>query len=268
MELINYTGLPLLQFSHFKNIDGLVHGVTTRRGGVSEGPFSSLNLGTKTGDDPQRVVCNSNKLFSHLRWDPFSVVIPNQAHGKNVVMITRERWNTDRAPHDRILSGVDGLTTKEKGMLLVIKVADCIPVFLYDPASPAISLIHAGWRGTASGIIEQGVSEMEASFGTNPKTIQAGIGPGIGGCCYEVKEDVREAFINQNLDDSLRQIGADNKIFLDLKKAIFLELINRGLHQDNIEIAPECTFCNPDLFFSHRRDNGQTGRMAAVIGLV
>jgi YfiH family protein len=268
MELINHTGLPLFQFFHFKNIDGLVHGVTTRKGGVSEGPFFSLNLGTQTGDDPQRVFCNRDKLLSHLSCAPSSVVIPNQVHGKNVVVITKERWGIDSAPHGLVLSGVDGLTTKEKGVLLMIKVADCIPVFLYDPASPAISLIHAGWRGTAAGIIAHGVDALEASFGTKPTTIKAGIGPGIGACCYEVKEDVREAFLNHKSDNSVWKIDADKKIFLDLKKAIFLELINCGLTQKNIETAPECTSCNPELFFSHRRDKGKTGRMAAVMGLV
>jgi hypothetical protein len=139
---------------------------------------------------------------------------------------------------------------------------------LYDPASPAISLIHAGWRGTANGIIAQGIGAMKSSFGTKAKTIQAGIGPGIGGCCYEVKEDVRKAFLKQKLDNSVWKIGEDKKIFLDLKKAIFLALIKCGLNKDNIEVASECTFCNPELFFSHRRDKGQTGRMAAVMGLV
>ena len=268
MELIDHTGLPLLQFSHFKNIDGLVHGVTTRKGGVSKGPFFSLNLGTQTGDDPHRVFCNLNKLLSHLSWDSPSVVIPNQVHGKNVVLITKESWGNDTAPHGLVLSGVDGLTTKEKGVLLMIKVADCIPVFLYDPANPAISLIHAGWRGTASGIIAQGVVAMKESFGTKPKTIKAGIGPGIGACCYEVREDVRETFLKQKLDNSAWQMGADKKIFLDLKRAIFLKLISCGLHKENIEVASECTSCNPDLFFSHRRDKGQTGRMAAMMGLV
>jgi len=107
MELINRAGLPLLQFSHFKNIDGLAHGITTRKGGVSKGPFFSLNLGTQTGDDPHRVFCNRNKLLSHLRWDPSSVVIPNQVHGKNVVLITKECWGNDTAPHGLVLSGVD-----------------------------------------------------------------------------------------------------------------------------------------------------------------
>jgi polyphenol oxidase len=268
MELINHPELPLLQFSHFKNIEGLVHGVTTRKGGVSEGSFFSLNLGTQTGDEPQRVFCNRTKLLSRLSWDSPSVVIPNQVHGKNVVVITKEHWGNDSRPPGVVLSGIDGLTTKEKGVLLMIKVADCIPVFLYDPASPAISLIHAGWRGTAKGIIAQGVGTMSKAFGTKPKTIKAGIGPGISRCCYEVKEDVREAFLKRKIDNSVWRIDADKKIFLDLKKAIFLALINCGLNQDNIEVASECTACNPDLFFSHRRDKGQTGRMAAVMGLV
>ena len=268
MELINHTGLPLLQFSHFKNIKGLVHGVTTRKGGVSEGPFFSLNLGTQTGDDSNRVFCNRIKLLSHLSWDLASVGIPNQVHGKNVAVITKECWSSGSTSHERILFGVDGLTTKEKGILLMIKVADCIPVFLYDPASLAISLIHAGWRGTANGIIAQGVNTMKASFGTEPKTIKAGIGPGIGGCCYEVKDDVREAFRKQKLDNSVWKIAVDKKIFFDLKKTIFLKLIGCGLKKDNIEVASECTSCNSDLFFSHRRDKGHTGRMAAVMGLV
>jgi polyphenol oxidase len=268
MELINHTGLPLLQFSHFKNITGLVHGVTTRKGGVSEGPFFSLNLGIQTGDDASRVFCNRTKLLSHLSWDSHSVVIPNQVHGKNVVVITKERWDNDSAPHGLVLSNVDGLTTKEKGVLMMIKVADCIPVFLYDPVQPAIGLIHAGWRGTANGIIAQGISSMSNSFGTKPKTIEAGIGPGIGGCCYEIKAEVQEVFRKRKLDNSVWKMDADKKIFLDLKKVIFLELIGCGINKDNIEVASECTSCNPDLFFSHRRDKGQTGRMAAVMGLI
>ena len=259
--------MPLLQFAHFKNIEGLVHGVTTRKGGISEGPFSSLNLGIKTGDDLQRVFSNRHQLLLHLGWDSSAVVIPNQVHSNNVVLITKELLNKNGSPQGLTLSGVDGLITKEKGILLLIKVADCIPVFLYDPGGPAIGLIHAGWRGTAEGIISRGVKAMQESLGSKPEDMKSGVGPGVGICCYEVKEDVWGAFSRKRLDNSVCRIDSNRQTFLDLKQAISFELIGCGVPEANIEIASECTFCNSDLFFSHRRDKGKTGRMAAVIGL-
>ena len=261
MNLVSKNSIPFLQFSHLASFSGLTHAVTTRRGGVSEKHFSSLNLGVKTGDDPKRVSLNRKKAFSALGSKEDVSVISDQVHGNKVFLV-----GANFKPPTR-LSGIDGFITREHDIMLMIKIADCIPVFFYDPETPAIGLIHAGWRGTVKGIIPEGIKLMKKSFGSKPEKIKAGIGPGISRCCFEVKADVREEFDKKNFGDSIWRADADKRLFLDLKKAILLELINCGLQTKNIETAKECTACDSELFFSHRRDKGKTGRMAALLGL-
>jgi len=267
MELTNFNYLPILQFYQFKNITSLVHGVTTRKGGVSEGPFYSLNMGTNTGDKPERVLANRQRLISNLNWDSFPVVIPKQIHGNKIAVINKKPLLKRNTPLLLELSGVDGLITPEKKILLLIKVADCIPVFLYDPFNSVIGLIHAGWRGIAQEIVTQGIQTLQKQFFSDPKSLLVGIGPGIGSCCFEVKKDFWESFPPHQLNPSLLRKDSEGRMFFDLKQAIFLELWKNKIPEQNIEIAPECTCCSPELFFSHRRDQGKTGRMGAFIGL-
>jgi len=188
-------------------------------------------------------------------------------HGNNVVTITKAFGSGEIGDSDLGLRGADGLLTGVKDLLLMIKVADCFPVFLYDPVKQAIGLIHAGWRGTAAGIVPKAIEKMVGSFGSKPEHIVAGIGPGIGSCCFIVGEDVREAFRKYNARTAFLNTYDDEKLHCDLKKMIATELLSGGLQEERIAAADACTCCNEMVFYSHRRDNGKTGRMAAVIGL-
>ncbi|MCX8012448.1 MAG: polyphenol oxidase family protein, partial [Desulfobacterota bacterium] len=223
MELTNFNLLPILQFYQFKNIASFVHGVTTRKGGVSEGPFYSLNLETSTGDKPERVLTNQQRLLSGLDWEPFPVVIPKQIHSNKIAVISKKHLVKSEVPLLLELSGVDGLITREKKILLLIKVADCIPVFFYDPVNLVVGLIHAGWRGIAQGIVTRGLRVMQEYFSSLPGNLMVGVGPGIGCCCFEVKEEVKKAFLNSFLNNSVWRKDEQGKLFFDLKQTIFLE---------------------------------------------
>jgi len=268
MHLVNKNDIPLLQFPHFKKFGKVFHSFTTRQGGGSKGPFESLNLGFHTDDLYQRVLHNRKKLFSALGWKLESVVTPIQVHGKRVTKVNKKHKGRGAYDLESALPAADGLITNEKGILLMINVADCFPVFLYDPANQALGLIHAGWQGTAKGVIGKGIEAMMTSFGSQPKTLKAGVGPGINKCCYQVGKDLLKKFGNQiMIGNSGKQSGERGDSYLDLKRIIFSQLIECGLKENNVEVAAECTCCNSELFFSHRRDKGKTGRMAALIGL-
>jgi YfiH family protein len=267
VKRVTIKGLDLLQFPHLAAGENLLHGITTRKGGLSKGPFSSLNLGLNTGDSPDDVMQNRKEVLSALGWKPESLVSPVQIHGTRVATVTQSSRGKGWGDSDLGFGGADGMITREAGLLLMIKVADCLPVFFFDPFEKAIGLIHAGWRGAANGIVTKAIEAMVASFQCKPEHTMAGIGPGIGPCCFIVGDDVREAFGNQSGADAFSRTDADSRFHFDLKETILRELLSCGLREENIGTAEECTCCKEELFYSHRRDRGTTGRMAALIGL-
>jgi YfiH family protein len=221
---------------------------STRLGGVSEGPFTSLNLGRLTGDLPDAVRENRHRLAAAIEIDPERVLIGRQVHGAEVV-------RHDQPPEPRVyanpapgLPEADGQATALPNMAPLVFVADCLPVALAGPGG--VAMIHCGWRGLAAGIVERGVDEVEAKA--------AAVGPGIGPCCYEVGEDVLAAFDRLGLDVARGRM-------LDLRGAARLLLERAGL--GSVEVCEECTSCQPELFFSHRRDGGLTGRQAGLVWL-
>jgi polyphenol oxidase len=268
MNLISLAGLPVVQFPLLQQYKAIRHGVTTRQGGVSSGPFQSLNLGYHTGDRPAQVLQNRNRVFAAFGWKDEEVVTPVQVHGNKIVTVSdhsaREGISAQASP----VLEADGLITNVKGVGLMIKVADCVPVFFYDPAQRAIGLVHAGWRGTAAGIISAAIDALRETYGTKPEQLIAGIGPGIGSCCYEVGNEVCDAFGDRDSGSFLSPAPGSGAPHLDLKRAIFFDLLRCGVNPDTVDVADACTFCREDLFFSHRRDQGKTGRMGALIGLV
>ena len=221
---------------------------TTRGGGVSEGPYSSLNLGVLTDDDPGHVSTNRGLLARALGVDPRSVAMGWQVHGAQI-----EEWDGPPPPgRDGFarpgaeLSRVDGHLTSDAGVALLVLVADCLPVALAVPGR--VAMLHCGWRGLAAGILERGV----ASFEDPPA---AAVGPAIGGCCYEVGQEVLDAFAGMD--------GVARDRMLDVRALAEAKLRAAGV--DRVEHVDLCTSCRADLFFSHRRDGGITGRQAAVI---
>jgi purine-nucleoside/S-methyl-5'-thioadenosine phosphorylase / adenosine deaminase len=218
---------------------------STREGGVSEGPWASLNLGRKTGDKPKRVEENRRRLGAEAGADPDALALNYQHHSTDVLR-ARPGARDDRA---------DGLWTDERGLPVLALAADCLPIALAraDGGRPALAVLHAGWRGLLAGIAESGVSAL----GGGP--VAAIVGPGIGPCCYDVGDEVSTEF-SRAFGQGLTHGGR-----LDLWTAAEVALRRAGC--DEVERLDLCTACSPERFFSHRRDEGVTGRQG-VIGLI
>jgi purine-nucleoside/S-methyl-5'-thioadenosine phosphorylase / adenosine deaminase len=219
---------------------------STRLGGVSEGEFESLNLGILTDDDPARVVENRVLLCDAVDADPESATMAWQVHGNAV---------TEAQPHGiverRTFERCDGLWTDRAGQAMMLLAADCYPVAIARTnGAPALCVLHVGWRGLLEGIVDSGVSAL----GDGP--LAAGIGPGIGPCCYEVGDEVAEPFRTRFGPD----VVGDGR--LDLAAATERALREAGIGE--IARTGHCTACEPELFFSHRRDQGRTGRQGVV----
>ena len=220
---------------------------STRAGGFSSGPFESLNLGLLTGDDRELVIRNRLRLAEQAAVDPASVVMGWQVHGTDI-----REWDApdpQQAFVDR--NGghlkVDGHITRTPGIAPLVLVADCLPVAI--AGGGAVAMLHCGWRGLAGGLIGKAAARMHGSA--------AAVGAGIGQCCYEVGQEVLDAFRDYD--------GAASGRMLNLRAIAEAQLRAAGI--DRIQHVDLCTSCNPDLFFSHRRDNGVTGRQGGIAWL-
>ncbi len=225
---------------------------STRLGGVSQGPYASLNLGLLTADEPERVRENRRRLCEEVGADADTAAMAMQRHGARVARA--DRRGVTRAGAD--FEPCDGLWTDQPGEAVMLIAADCLPIALCRAnghGSPALAVLHVGWRGLLAGIVESGADALEGG------PLAAAIGPGIGPCCYEVGAEVAEPFRERFGDDVLR--GRN----LDLGGAAERALREAGV--ESVEQTGLCTACRPDLFFSHRRDGGVTGRQG-VIGYV
>jgi hypothetical protein len=288
------TKLEILHADLFRQIPRLVHGFSTRQGGVSKAYGGrALNLGF-TAHDSRAAVQRNRDLFvsvlgtramerSSSRPGALTLVTLRQIHSD----IIHPLHHVPTEP----LAG-DGLITAEPGLLLGVLTADCLPVIVVDPRLRAVGVFHAGWRGTVKRIVEKGVGEMRCRFGSRTRDLFATIGPGIRGCCYEVGPEVREAFESQfgYGNELFRETKERNeihekypllfltarapghselpkKIFVDLAEANRRQLLHAGVPAKNISDLRLCTACHPDLFFSHRAEKGVTGRMLAVVGM-
>jgi polyphenol oxidase len=220
---------------------------TTRQGGVSEGPYESLNLGILTDDEPEKVTENRRRAAGQAGVDPHRMAMGWQVHGTELREWTEPPPDRPYAePGDKDLERVDGHLTREAGIGLLVLVADCFPVALSDGEQAA--MLHCGWRPLAGGIIEKALGR----FSSPPA---AAVGPGIGGCCYEVGDEVLEEFAGIE--------GAASGRMLDLRTVISAKLAGAGV--TDVQHLDRCTSCEPELYFSHRRDGGVTGRQAGII---
>ena len=220
---------------------------TTRLGGASTGPFASLNLGLLTGDDPRAVRTNRHRVAGALGLEPDRFLIGRQVHGAEIqARAEPPQPNGFAEPGSVEPAEVDGQATATAGLVPLVFVADCLPVALSGP--DGVAMIHCGWRGLAGGIVARGAEAVGAT--------KAAIGPGIGRCCYEVGDEVLNAFA------PLGEGIADGRM-LGLTEVARRLLARAGV--DEIEAAELCTSCEPELFFSHRRDDGRTGRQAGVV---
>lgn len=241
-----------------------VQGFTTRHEGLSRPPYNSLNLGLNTDDLPTRVEGNRSLLARAVGSQLEQLVTVSQTHSSDILVI--DSPNPDFTHFQKIES--DGIVTNQRGVLLGIGVADCYPILLLDPVNKAVAALHAGWKGTAAGIVRKGVAALTDFFGSRPADILAAIGPGIGPCCYEVDEPVRRAFtFHGNGWEPFTESVAPDRWRLNLAEANRLQLLQAGVAPGNVTMPTHCVCCTPELFFSYRRDNGETGRQMGFIML-
>ncbi|HZQ10822.1 MAG TPA: peptidoglycan editing factor PgeF [Anaerolineae bacterium] len=258
MQRIEHDGMVFYQSALFRAFPNLVHAVTTRHGGVSPAPFDSLNLSSHVGDSPENVTQNLERFHRVLGLAQSATVDAHQAQADRVAQVTLAERGTR-------IQGVDGLITNLRGIPLMLRFADCVPILLYDPTHQAIGIAHAGWRGTVGKVVTNTVKAMQNAFGTEPSDLIAAICPSIGPCCYEIGADVREQVEAAFPGTSELLLPRNGTLHLDLWQANALQL--RGLGVEQIDVAEVCTADNTNDFYSWRREKTHTGRFAAVIAL-
>lgn len=269
-ELKEKNHVPHIQFKNLSATGIVKHGFSTRKGGVSTGIFSSMNLNFKRGDDPDAVMENYRRMAAALNMRVEDMVLSDQTHTTNVRVITEEdRGKGILKPQD--YSDVDGMITNVPGIVLVTSYADCVPLYFVDPVRKAIGLSHSGWKGTVGHIGQKTVWKMHEVYGSEPKDIVAAIGPSICQSCYEVSDDVAEAFRANFTADEAADILLDKgngKYQLDLWKANWYVLTDAGILPEHLSVTDLCTACHPDLLWSHRKTNGQRGGLSAFLSLI
>jgi YfiH family protein len=231
------------------------HGFTSRAGGVSAGPFASLNLGMKWGDARENVLENRRRL---LAASGASVIhLASQVHGARIVPV---RPGDDPAEIAR--QEADGVCSDGTGIAVGIYVADCVPALFADPRTGAYAAVHAGWRGTIAGVLGAAIATLAERYGSRPSDLRVALGPAIGPCCFEVGPEVAAVFAASAV---IERPG--RKPHVDLKRAQREQLLGAGVQAAHIDASAACTMCDPeDRFFSYRRDAGHTGQHAAFIG--
>ena len=229
-------------------------GISLRTGGVSHAPYASLNLAEHVGDDPSAVATNRKILFQQTGLKNLRYC--RQVHGNSVMGVNP----TTEASLDN-LPEADALISACRGIALGIYTADCIPIFILDIETPAIGIAHAGWRGTFARIAVNTLTQMKTRFGTVVENCRIHLGPSIQKCCYTVSPELLTQFAERF--GSTVHDGTN----LSLQAANVNQLVEAGLSAISISISPLCTACRTDLFYSHRAENGQTGRMLSYIQL-
>lgn len=237
------------------------HCFATRLGGVSTGYLSSLNLGSHRGDTVENVEENFHILAQALHFDAQRLVLTRQTHSDIVRQVC---GNNAQGLDNHAYPESDALITNDPGTSLAIFTADCTPILLHDPITGAVGAIHAGWRGTAANIAAKTVQAMVRAYGCLPKNICAAIGPNIGQCCFQTDSDVPLAMLETfglSAQTYIQQSGG--KYYVNLKALNALSLRASGVRI--IDISTDCTACQPDRFWSHRRTGGQRGSQGAII---
>ena len=294
MHSITCCDIPLWQFELLTDLPGLRHFVSGRLGGVSSPPYDALNLGLRTADDPANVQHNRQRLFSALGVAPENVASCMQVHGNGVVVIRtpslqpsprgrgrdRDQPATSGRGSEENQAAINGggrndaaegdaLVTNAPGVMLMLMMADCVPVLISDPIRRVAGVAHAGWSGTVQQVTAHLVRCMTDDFGCEPRDLRAGIGPSIGPCCYEVSDDVI-ARVRSSLPEPeslLRPHKESGKAQFDLWRANHEQLRRCGVPEERIEVAAVCTRCNRGEFFSDRaqRPSGRFGAGVMVL---
>lgn len=253
----------LLQFNNLGEFQSLTHFSTTVQGGVSEGAYTSFNLGFYSGDNPECVYENRSRLASLINVPLPDLYIPYQTHGDKICVLDSGFMNLSDNDKYLSLNGVDALVTDRKNICIGVTTADCVPVLIYDPAKNVLAAIHAGWKGTVAKIVEKTVAKMADVFGCNPQDMYAGIAPCISQKCFEVGEEVVVAFKEAgfHMNDVAYHNSGTGKMHIDLRQANKILLNEAEIPFQNIETSDLCTYSDSNMFFSARRQTIHSGRM-------
>ena len=260
-----------LLYEHLSAVAGLRHGVFTRKGGHSAPPFDGLNVALTTGDDPEAARRNQSVVAQTIGLPLISAHI---MHGNAVCVVERAPGESFEQAHARLrVTPADAMVTAEPALGLFWGFGDCAPILLYDPVRRVVALAHGGWRGAAGAIGPRTLAVMAERFGSRPSDILAGVGPAIQACCYRVDETVRRTFAANPLAHKAavfeQRADADGQptFYLDVTTSNANQLLAAGVRPEHLEVAPFCTGCEEDLFYSHRMRGHADGRFGVVIGL-
>lgn len=238
--------------------EGCFHAVTTKESAL----FCQGSLALHTGEPAEEIIANRREVAQRLGiGQQAHFIAAQQTHSDNITIIESRGSRGWHAIGDAV-ADCDAMITAQRGVVLTILTADCVPVLLFDPEKAVVAAIHAGWRGTRANITGKTVQKMVRDFGSDPKEIVAFIAPSIGRCCYEVGEDVAHHFSDEEVFD---QVG--EKYMLDLPLVNQKQLLDAGLHAEKIEMSGECTSCEVERYFSYRKEQGCSGRFMSMIGL-
>ena len=302
-QIVSRGGLAWIESLRLNQFPWLLHAFSTRRGGVSRAPCAGLNLGLTASDRPERVKQNRKRFLLQIGAKDFVPASSRQVHSSHSLVVS----SSGNGKLKYVFSGItgceprsgkppagDGLITAEPGVLLTIRIADCLPVLLVDPQHRVVAAVHAGWKGALARIIEKAVGDMRRAFGSDPQQLIAALGPSIRACCYEVGEEVEQSFYARyaRAERFFRLLPNRPEAATDRHSILFLsnyppghapervpaarldlisvaedQLSSAGVAPANICVADYCTACRGDLFFSHRKEGGATGRQTAVIGI-
>jgi YfiH family protein len=280
-DWIERKGIKTLQVPALAKLPWLIHGFSTKRGGVSDQNGEKvLNLGFTDWDTRENVLENRRRFQSVLYAPDLKLISLKQIHSDVI-------HTFDSAPSE--LCQGDASATNCPGLLLAVQTADCVPILLVDPKKRVVAAVHAGWRGTLARIVVKAIGMMQMQFKSKPADLLAAIGPSIGGCCYEVGTEVAAQFLSQFAEapewfDEFRTGDEPNpvqwlnmmppghqpppkNVLLDLRKGNRAQLLGAGLRLPNIFVSDLCTACRRDLFFSYRKEGAQSGRLMSVIGI-
>lgn len=262
-------GVPYLTCPMLEKTGAVIHGFSTRMGGVSREHLSSMNLGFGRGDKEENVRENFRRIAASIGFSTENLVLSQQTHTTNVQVVTdADRGRGFVKPLG--WTDVDGLVTDVPGIVLATFYADCVPLFFVDPVRKAIGLSHSGWRGTVGKIGKATVDAMVRTYGCRPENILAAVGPSICQKCYEVSEDVILEFqknYKEEFWDSIYYQKGNGKYQLNLWRANELVFLESGILPEHISITDICTCCNPELLYSHRASQGMRGNLAAFLGI-
>jgi purine-nucleoside/S-methyl-5'-thioadenosine phosphorylase / adenosine deaminase len=255
---------PLLS-RRLSSVPGIVHGVTFRVSGLGN---ADGNVGLGAPLDATDAWAMRQAWASAIGFELTTIVGLRQVHGSNVCVATAADAGKGATPGSEPAASADALITNDPGVTLMTLHADCLPILVVDPDLPAVAAIHSGWRGTVADVAGSTIKAMQANFGSDPSRLAAFLGPSIGPCCYQVGDEVANAWNSRNGHQSSQAlVKKQGEWTLDLRAANSQLLVSAGLNEANIEISDVCTKCNGDNWFSHRGQGPDTGRFAAFIAI-